>query len=311
MPYKPLNQFNSRDLAAALKAGSLALEAGAFSHVIEGRGSKLVEFMQDVYRDYPVSLYPEDVTDNIVRVRAPNFIRRFIRPQILPDPGFEFPSVPMPASMSPLVLEMGLNLSVALKTMRFVSFHAGVVDGPDGAIIMSAESGGGKSTLTAALVEQGFRLLSDEFALLGLDEPTLNAYPRPISLKNESIDVVRGLAGEDWISQTVEGSPKGDIAYRRPRASDIADAHKTAKPKLILFPFFEEGLSPLAERLNPAEAIMRLIPASTNYSMLGEPAYRSLLQLVLDAPAYEVSYGTLEDSLKLVEDLYAEAGGNQ
>lgn len=305
MPEKPLKKYDAAEIERALGAGTFSLSVGVFSHLIEGQGNLLIDFLQDVYRDYSTALYPEEVADTIVRVKAPNILRRFIRPQVVPDPGFDFPSAPLPAHMAPLAFEMGLNLTVALKCARFVSFHAGVVDGPKGAILMSAESGGGKSTLTAALMEQGFRLLSDEFALLGLDEPVLHSYPRPVSLKNESIPIVRSIAGADWVSDVIEDSPKGDIAYRRARPEDIDAACRVAAPKLILFPSFEPGLSPMSQKLDPAEAIMRLIPASTNYSLLAEPAYRALVRLARETEAYEVSYGSLDDSLRLINELYA------
>lgn len=306
MPKNTLGTYSETDLRKALSAGTFTIEAGSFTHLVQGHSSYLIEFLRDVYRDYPISLYPDEVVDTSVRVTAPNILRRFIRPQVIPDPGFDFPSAPLPAHMAPLAFEMGLNLTVALKCARFVSFHAGVVEGPKGAILMSAESGGGKSTLTAMLMEQGFRLLSDEFALLGLGEPVLHSYPRPVSLKNESIPIIRSVAGADWVSEVIEDSPKGDIAYRRARPEDIAAANRVAKPKLILFPSYEPGLSPMSQKLDPAEVIMRLIPASTNYSLLGEPAYRALVRLARDTIAFEVSYGSVEDSLRLINELYAD-----
>lgn len=298
-----LNIFSKEEIRKALKDGSFTLHLGPFSHLLSGRGDALLDFLIDTYRDNRVEMSPSDVTDVQLSLEAPNVLRRFFRPQVTPNPGFEVPAMPLPLSMSALAHEMGLNLSVALKCCRFVNVHAGVVADDEGAIVMSAASGAGKSTLTAALLQYGYRLFSDEFALIGLDGPILHPYPRPISLKQETIPVVREMVGDNWISEVVKGSPKGDIAYYRARKRDLARDQEPAKAKLILFPNFEKGVQPIAHQLNPAEAIMRLVPASTNYSLLGEPAFRAITGLVENTRAYEISYGSTTDSLRLVEQI--------
>lgn len=296
-------QLPRASLRRALRQGSFTLPLGPFSHLISGASGALLDFLEDTYRDYPVLLAPDDVTDILLNLKAPNLLRRYIRPQISPDPGFEVPAVPLPRRMAALAFEMGMNLSVALKCCRFVTVHAGVVADAEGAILMSAASGAGKSTLTAAMLQQGYRLFSDEFALIRLGEPKLYAYPRPISLKRETIPIVREMMGADWLSPTLSGTPKGDIAYCRARPSDIAMAGVPADAKLILFPGYEQGAAPLARKLEPAEAFMRLIAGSTNYSLLGEPAFEALSALVERAPAYELRYGSTAQSLQLVSDL--------
>lgn len=303
MTAQAVRKLARADIRRALARGTLTMHLGPFRHLISGAGKSLLDYLEDTYRDYLFELTPSDVTDIYLNIRAPNLFRRYIRPQVTPDPGFDVPAVPLPKALSPLAFEMGLNLSVALKCTRYLIVHAGVVADQTGAIVMSGASGAGKSTLTAALLHKGYRLLSDEFALIGLKETTLQPYPRPISLKQGTIPIVREIVGNEWISKTLHGTPKGDIAYYRARPNDLAMAHLPAQPKLILFPHFEKGAMPMARRLNPAEAVMRLIPASTNYAMLGEPAFRAVTEMVERASAYELSYGSTAQSLKLVAEL--------
>ncbi len=305
MTQKQLKDFQSAEIKAALKAGTFTLHLGPFSHLVSGYSDALLDHLFHMYRHSDVELTPSDVTEVILNIRAPNVLRRFIRPQVTPDPGFQVPTVPLPRSMAALAYEMGLNLSVALKCCRFVTVHAGVVADDRGAIIMSAESGGGKSTLTAALNCNGYRLFSDEFALISLDDGALNPYPRPISLKQESIPIVQEFAGVDRVSKALTGTPKGNIAYYQVAESDLRRAHETADARLILLPKFALGAQAQARKLSPAEAVMRLIPASTNYSLLGEPAFKALLKIVKRAPAYEITYGATEQGLELVKELSA------
>lgn len=62
--------------------------------------------------------------------------------------------------------------------------HAAVLKRGDAAVLLVAQSGGGKSTLCWALLHHGFRYLSDELG--PVDLATLNVYPFPraLALKN-------------------------------------------------------------------------------------------------------------------------------
>lgn len=306
--FLPLQDHSQESFQRALAAGTLEMSLGTFSMRLKGRGRALQDFLLDIYRDTPVRLQLGDVTDVAVHVRPPNLLRGIVRRQVIPDPGFIVPAVPLPKRLSALALEMGLNLAIALKCCRYTTFHSAVVGNEKGAILISAHSGGGKSTLAAALMANGYRLFSDEFGLLDMTSANLWPYPRPVSLKGKSIDIVREFSGSDWVSDKLTGTPKGDIAYRRARPSDIAAANDPLPAKLIVFPVFQEGVAPMAKELTPAEALMKLIPSSTNYHLLGSAAFEALTKMLAGARSYEITYGTTDDSLMMVRDLAAGAG---
>ncbi|MFC3051185.1 HprK-related kinase A [Kordiimonas pumila] len=304
--FRRARDFSRDEILGAMKQGTLEMSLGPFTTLVKANSPSLLEFFYDAYRDVPVRLVMQDVTDITLEMRAPTIVRRYIRKQIIPDPGFQVPAIPLPESMAALSFEMGLNLAVALKCCRYVTFHAGVVAGPKGAILMCAASGGGKSTLVSALMEEGYRLYSDEFGLLNLQTAKLHAYPRPISLKGSSIPIVRDMSGPDWMTPALTGTPKGQIAYRRPRPEDILNENPVAVTRLIFFPRFQEGARPAARKMAKSEAIMRLIPSSTNYHLLGEEAFTALANMVAGAEAYELVYGNTRDSLVMVKDLAAK-----
>ena len=303
-----IKDIEKKALNEALKAGSLEILLGPFSARIQGTDSSLVEFLYDAYRDVGARTELCDVTDIALKIGPPSWIRKYIRPQVICDPGFQVPVLPLPSHMSALALEMGMNLGVALKCCRYVTFHAGAVANEKGGILISADSGGGKSTLTASLMEEGYRLLSDEFGLLNMDDASLVAYPRPVSLKNQSIEIVRELSGSDWISSVLEGTPKGRIAYRRVRPGDIEGANKPATPRLILFPNYHPEGEHYARAVPSSEAMMRMIPSSINYHLLGERAYSALVRLMDTATAYEIGYKSTEQAHIIVSDLAEKHG---
>ena len=65
--------------------------------------------------------------------------------------------------------------------------HAGSLLAPDGRVlIIAGPSGYGKSSLTLALLNRGFRFLSDDYAPLDLDRREVAPYPRRVGLIEEN-----------------------------------------------------------------------------------------------------------------------------
>src|SRR3546814_10587342 len=91
------------------------------------------------------------------------------------------------------MLEWGLNWCIGAHGHQFLIIHAAVIARNGLAAILPGAPGSGKSTLTACLVHNGWRLLSDEMALVSLQDGGLTALARPISLKNRSIDLIADL----------------------------------------------------------------------------------------------------------------------
>ncbi len=65
---------------------------------------------------------------------------------------------------------VGLILTTGLRDLRWVTLHSGCVTTDSTCALLCASSGGGKTTLTAALIRRGWKTLGDDKLLLGLDE---------------------------------------------------------------------------------------------------------------------------------------------
>jgi hypothetical protein len=84
------------------------------------------------------------------------------------------------SSILPILLFQALDDIHPLVSRRvkdFLCLHAGVVAGRDGALVLPAPAEGGKSTLVAGLLREGFRYLSDELG--AIDPITSQVYPFP------------------------------------------------------------------------------------------------------------------------------------
>jgi hypothetical protein len=78
---------------------------------------------------------------------------------------------------------LGMGMGALLHQRGVLALHAGVVAGTRGAVALCARSGTGKTTLTAALVQRGFRILDDNLAPLDLAGPEPRVQPGSPELK--------------------------------------------------------------------------------------------------------------------------------
>ena len=253
--------------------------------------------VEALYRDYPRA----EFADFSVRLEAGQLWRRWLRPSIHIGGDYRLPeAAPLPLAQGLLAAELGMNLQMALGHRRHVLLHASVVARDGKAIVMSGISGAGKSTLALLLAERGWRFMGDEFALIDPASGLAFPFPRPVSLKNESLAAIP--AGR-VTGPLLSGTPKGDIRHVAPDPAAIAAMDEPARPALLLFPRF--GFPSAIRPLPPAECFVRLTQASTNYVAMGEPGFRALTRLRAEVPAVAVDYPDGEAGIAAVEALWA------
>jgi hypothetical protein len=172
-----------------------------------------------------------------------------------------------------------------------------------GAVIMPAPPGAGKSTLCAALINRGWRLLSDELALINKASGALVPLCRPVSLKNESIHVIRKFEPDAVLSREVRDTMKGTVAHMRPPAASVAHSQVSARPAWIVFPKYQPGAPARLEPQPKARAFMRMVESSFNYSKLGPQGFEMMANLVDACDCYDFTYSNLDEAVAVFADL--------
>jgi len=260
------------------------------------------EFLQ-LYHGYPFLKGPA-ITDYYLNVYARNFYRRYIRPQVAVNTLMNNDFVPLPESMGMVAVEMGMNWQVAFGWKSHILFHAGVVEKDGIGVIIPAVSGSGKSTLSAGLAYDGWRFLSDEFGMLEARTGELLPYPRPVSLKNESIAVLKEWVGSDIpFSREYTGTPKGTICYLRPPDASLKAMKEPVKPRLVIHPVFNPDARPEIRPLTKTMAFFRLVRSSANYGDIGAPAFHALSKIAEECISCEITYSSLEEAIQLVNEV--------
>ena len=286
----------------------LVLRTGPFSSRIHTDIPELVQTLALLYADYPLA-GEDGFADFQVRLRRSGGLRRWFHPQV----GFEHdgatPFLPLPLAQAHPMFEWVMNWCVSINAHTYLILHAAVLERDGCAVILPAPPGSGKSTLCAALASRGWRLLSDEMTLVRPADLALIPMPRPVSLKNGSIDVIRAFAPHAVIGPAVPETAKGTIAHMRAPSASIAAAGQPARPTHIIFPRYEAGAATRLDALPKARMFMGVADNSFNYPILGATGFDTLGRLVEACQGFDFCYSSLDEAMAIFDGFIAAAPG--
>jgi HprK-related kinase A len=199
--------------------------------------------------------------------------------------------------------EWGLNWCICSYAHQFLMFHSGVVEKAGRAAILAGPPGSGKSTLCAALLARGWRLLSDELALLDPARARLLPIPRPVALKGASIGLIEELLPHLGIGRVFPHTEKGTLAHLRPPIDAVERQAEPALPAWVVFPRHAESVGTELAPMRKAGAFLRLEENCFNYNTLGRTAFDSIGQLIETTECYELTFAQAMEAAELVDRL--------
>jgi HprK-related kinase A len=277
------------ELRTRLRSTGLRVGLGPIAVAIRSPFRNVMQSIAMHYAAHPV-VDDDDFVDFHVTVDSAG-VRRFVKPQAVFRVETHQPFKPLGADQAFPLLEWGLNWCVSAFCHQFVIVHAAVVERDGLAVILPAPPGAGKSTLCAALVARGFRLLSDEVALIDVDTGRVVPIPRPISLKNAAIATIAGFWPEAKIGPAVANTLKGTVAHVTAPRDSVLAATQDAAPGLVVVPRFRAGEAMTLESLPKAAAFMQLVDNGFNYSIHGRAGFEALASLIDASRCFRFTYG--------------------
>ena len=298
-----IGDLSLADFSGRLAGEGLALRWGPFVSHLVNELPELSPSLHLLYADFP--LESDGINDFRVRLISAGLsggLRR--QAKFLVDDVHALPSFPRGVALS--MFEWGLNWCVYSSAHQYLILHAAVVAMGDQAMLLSGRPGAGKSTLCAALVASGWRLLSDELTLVDPRRLRIAPLARPVCLKEDSISLIKRHAPAAVFGPNVSDTRKGTVAHMRPPTDSVRRAAEPATARWILFPRFDTGASLRVEPVSKARAFMALADNSFNYEILGKSGFDALGRLVDGCTSDRLSYSSLEAALDAIATLTSD-----
>ncbi len=297
-----LGQLPPSQLTARLAQGRLAFQVGPFRFSVASPLASVSEGLSTLYPDFEL-VGEDEFIDFHVSVASPAGVRRWIRPQVNFSFDGRVPFKPLPADQAMPMLEWGLNWVISNHAHQYLMLHAAVVERDGRAMILPAPPGSGKSTLCAGLVNRDWRLLSDELALVRLTDGLVVPISRPVSLKNRSIEIVRGLGKNVVVGKACADTGKGTVAHMRPPTESVRRMDEAVHPAWVVFPQFIQNGELSCEARGKSTAFVELVHNAFNYNVLGLAGFNTLGGLVEACDIHRISYGSLEQAYAAIDAL--------
>jgi HprK-related kinase A len=291
-----LNDLGQKERRRLLTGPGLSLQVGPFAIRVRSPFVSLDEYLGTHYRDFPL-LDPASVPHFSIDVRRTTWRRRFVRPQVVFEANGRLPFQAVPARLAHGLFEWGFNWCVGRASHQWLVVHSAVVERDGRAVLMPATPGSGKSTLCAALAVAGWRLLSDEFALIDPSTGEVVPLPRPVALKGTSIGIIQARAPHARFGAVLRALDDLTAQHLAPPADAVARQHVRARAAWLIVPKLTAGAPLALEPASRARMLAHLADSSFNYNLVGPAGFQRLADVVDTSECYKLTYSDLDEAL--------------
>lgn len=293
------------ELIRHLLGAGLNIKVGPFSYLIN---SSFESIAHNISRLYTGLVFKDDenlnsFADFHISIQPPNLIRSLIRKQaqFFLDDQATFDAFPLVHATA--MLEWCMNWCVSTRIHTYLIVHAAVIERNGLAAVLPAPPGSGKSTLCATLVQEGWRLLSDELTLIDLKTYQVVPMPRPIGLKNQSIDIIKQRYPQSVLGMVSVDTIKGSVCHLKPPNSSVSMQHVTCPVGWIIFPQFDAHAKTELTDRTKGTAFIEIASNAFNYSMLGTTGFDVLKNVVDRALCFDFRYSILDEAIEVFANL--------
>jgi hypothetical protein len=203
------------------------------------------------------------------------------------------------------MIHANLHLLAYQRSTHLTGLHAAAVTHGNNGVLLPANCGSGKSTLTAALVGSGFTYCSDDMVFLTHALVRMRPVPMAMGIKSGSWAVLAGYYPRLSSLACHERADGKSVRYLPPPPDSLfKDPKQTVALTHIVFPRYGRGKELALTPLTPAEGLCRI--AQAGYDVPGgltEGCVEQLVGWIAGIPCYEFHYGDLGEAVDCLKAL--------
>lgn len=200
-----------------------------------------------------------------------------------------------------LMLSQEIVRSIAERYDRHIAVHAAAVVKNGLAVVIPAQTGSGKTSLSAWLVANGYDYLTDELVLFQTDTARFDAFYRPLNIKTGGIDALAGLRRDcSENSQIVTDSV---TLWEAEQVGQRAGEFSGITAGIFVFPEYRENGELAIEALSPAQTGLELMASNVNARNLNGHGFGQCAALARTVPGLRLTYGGFDQIEGILPEL--------
>ena len=297
-----LSSLGLDEIRRRLRADGVTMRTGPFTVRIRSPIPSVARGLALLYADHGL-VDPDEFIDFDILLDPGAGLRRWLRPQVKFLYDGAAPFEPLPISHAVPFLEWAMNWCISSQAHQYLILHAAVVERDGLAAILPAPSGSGKSTLCAALISRGWRLLSDELTLISPGSASITPLARPVSLKNQSLAVIRAFEPGAEFSAVTHDTMKGAVCHMKIPKHHLDRISESANPGWVVFPKYVAGAPARLTPRSRASSMLELGRNAFNYTLLGRTGFDTLADVIDASDCHDFEYGSLDDAITVFDAL--------
>lgn len=197
-------------------------------------------------------------------------------------------------------LEWMVTCNTLSHLQEFFQIHAGAVVKGGKVILLPANHGAGKTTLTLSLTRNHYRCLSDDIVLIDPKSLMVIPFPRSFLIKEDSI---KKLTSSNLIDKKNGYYCRSDdILYYNPDAENKLSARKTEPYAIVELKHnrrFKNELRPVSK----SQMCIKLLRQSFNVHDYKRKAVTILTGLVRKTKCYTLKTNNVDDAVRLISQI--------
>ncbi|MCG3139021.1 MAG: hypothetical protein HJJLKODD_02898 [Phycisphaerae bacterium] len=203
-------------------------------------------------------------------------------------------------------LEFALNQQTILRNPQYLIYHSAAMEFEGQGVLLPADSGTGKTTLTTYLLARGWRYLSDELGVVDPQTWMLHPYPKAPCIKAEGLALIEQLGLTVYPHDGFRLRDKRQRFYISPTQLGRQAIAPAVPLRHIIFLGRGQVPGPYVEQFSTAESTMYLYRTSVNPMAHREQGLARAIDLVQHCNVWAMALGDHAATCPFLEALLAE-----